>query len=263
MTIFAQPWVSALPLGILRGIENCQSKRARQDGGICLSSSLSFALTSSARSDCRSSAPLLAKLSSKCRSIHGRVALLGRRHFRSSLQVISQKPGARVRRAVHRRPRIQGLGQHFSLANLDHGREVKHRALVVHNPNTAVSLPTNLWDGAQEFSSPQGQWRWSDQPESDRRNSDVPSLSDLTQLITPGSEWLTDPKKFERVIRDYLRDSARERQQRHVSPRASTNIRTSRFAAHSAPGACCLSSSRQDDQRCALRREQRRDLSTG
>ncbi len=107
-------------------------------------------------------------------------------------------------------PRHTRVGAALFLGEYLDRREVKHHALIVHNPNAAVPLPNTLWNGIPEFSSHQGQWRWSDQLESERRDSDVPSLSDLTQLIAPGSEWLTDATKFERVIRDYLRDSARE-----------------------------------------------------
>ena len=76
-------------------------------------------------------------------------------------------------------PRHTRVGAALFLGEYVDRREVKHHALIVHNPNAAVPLPNNLWDGIPEFSSPQGQWRWSDQPDSDRRDSDVPSLSDL------------------------------------------------------------------------------------
>jgi hypothetical protein len=106
-------------------------------------------------------------------------------------------------------PRHTRVGAALFLGQYVDGREVKHHALIVHNPNAAVPLPNNLWDGIPEFFCHEGQWRWSDHPEPGRLDSDSPSLSDLTQLISPGSEWLTDPTKFDRVIRDCFRDPAR------------------------------------------------------
>jgi hypothetical protein len=87
-------------------------------------------------------------------------------------------------------PRHTRIGAALFLGQYVDGREVKHHALIVHNPNAAVPLPNNLWDGIPEFFCHEGQWRWSDHPEPGRLDSDSPSLSDLTQLISPGSEWL-------------------------------------------------------------------------
>ena len=42
------------------------------------------------------------------------------------------------------------------------GIEVKHRALVVHNPYAVVPLPRDLLAGIPEFFCDAGRWRWSD-----------------------------------------------------------------------------------------------------
>jgi hypothetical protein len=104
-------------------------------------------------------------------------------------------------------PRFTRVGAALFLGEYVDGREVKHHALVVRNPNAAVALPNDLWEGIPEFSCQQGQWRWSDHAELERLNNDVPSLSELTQLIAPDSEWLTNPAKFDEVVRDCLRES--------------------------------------------------------
>jgi hypothetical protein len=104
-------------------------------------------------------------------------------------------------------PRHTRVGAALFLGEYVDGREVKHNALVVRNPNAAVPLPNNLWQGIPEFSCEQGQWRWSDHAEQERLNDDLSSLSELTQLIGPDSEWLTNPAKFDEVVRDCLRES--------------------------------------------------------
>jgi len=42
------------------------------------------------------------------------------------------------------------------------GSEVKHRALIVHNPYALVPLPRDLWTCIPEFFCDAGRWRWSD-----------------------------------------------------------------------------------------------------
>jgi hypothetical protein len=42
------------------------------------------------------------------------------------------------------------------------GIEVRHRALIVHNPYALVPVPPDLWAGIPEFFCDAGRWRWSD-----------------------------------------------------------------------------------------------------
>jgi hypothetical protein len=45
------------------------------------------------------------------------------------------------------------------------GNEIKHRALIVHNPNALVSLPRDPWVRIPEFYNDGHRWRWSDEYE--------------------------------------------------------------------------------------------------
>jgi len=108
-------------------------------------------------------------------------------------------------------PRHTRIGAALFLNDYDDGPEVKHRALMVHNPNAAVPLPCDPWSGIPEFSCQSGRWRWSDLAEQNELNRDGPSVWDV---IRPGSEWLTDPAKFDREVRDCLHEFAEKRKPR-------------------------------------------------
>jgi hypothetical protein len=108
-------------------------------------------------------------------------------------------------------PRHTRIGAALFLNDYDDGPEVKHRALMVHNPNAAVPLPCDPWSGIPEFSCQSGRWRWSDLAEQNELNRNGPSIWDV---IRPGSEWLTDPAKFDREVRNCLREFAEKRKPR-------------------------------------------------
>jgi hypothetical protein len=93
------------------------------------------------------------------------------------------------------------------LGEYDAGSEVKHRALIVHNPNAVAPLPVDLFEGIPAFVSYGGQWTWSDRVEADAEAAGGPSLAELIDLVKPGSDWLTDPTKFDQVVRDCLRST--------------------------------------------------------
>jgi hypothetical protein len=44
----------------------------------------------------------------------------------------------------------------------DGGIEMRHRALIVHNPHALVPVPRDFWSGIPEFFCDAGRWRWSD-----------------------------------------------------------------------------------------------------
>jgi hypothetical protein len=100
-------------------------------------------------------------------------------------------------------PRHTRIGAALFLNDFDDGPEVKHRALIVHNPNAAVPLPSVPWTGIPTFSCQSGQWRWSDRIEPKRLDPEIPTVWDV---LHPGSEWLTDPGKFDREVRECLRE---------------------------------------------------------
>lgn len=99
-------------------------------------------------------------------------------------------------------PRHTRVGAALFLNDYNDGPEVKHRVLIVHNPNAAAPLPADTWTGIPEFSFQSGQWRWSDraEPDADRQASSV------WDILPPDSEWRTDPRKFEREIRECVRE---------------------------------------------------------
>src|SRR5258708_4164420 len=57
------------------------------------------------------------------------------------------------------------VGAAVFVDDCDEGPIVKHRALIVHNPNADVPLPRDPWLGIPEFlCDDAGDWRWSDRP---------------------------------------------------------------------------------------------------
>ena len=105
-------------------------------------------------------------------------------------------------------PRHTRIGAALFLNDYDDGVEVKHRALMVHNPNAAVPLPRDPWFGIPEFSRQSGRWEWSDLADQRSLQPDAP---DFWDVIHPGSEWLTDPKKFEREVKNCFREFEQRR----------------------------------------------------
>jgi hypothetical protein len=59
-------------------------------------------------------------------------------------------------------PRFKRVGAALFLDEYVDGNEIKHRALIVHNPNAHVSLPRHPWLGIPEFHNDGDRWRWSD-----------------------------------------------------------------------------------------------------
>lgn len=101
-----------------------------------------------------------------------------------------------------RAPRFTRISALLCLNDYDDGPEVKHRALIVHNPNAAAPLPREPWSGIPEFSQQSGEWRWSDADDLERLDRE-PSLWDV---LRDGSDWLTDPAgTFEAALRAALR----------------------------------------------------------
>jgi hypothetical protein len=105
-------------------------------------------------------------------------------------------------------PRHTRVAAALFLDDYADGREVKHRALIVHNPNASVPLPRDLWSDIPEFVCESGRWRWSDLADQLNLERDAP---DFWDVIRPGSEWLTDPEKFEREVRNCLREFEQKR----------------------------------------------------
>jgi hypothetical protein len=59
-------------------------------------------------------------------------------------------------------PRFKRVGAALFLNEYIDGNEIKHRALIVHNPNAHVRLPRDPWLGIPEFYNDGNRWRWSD-----------------------------------------------------------------------------------------------------
>jgi hypothetical protein len=60
------------------------------------------------------------------------------------------------------KPRFTRVGAALFLNEYVDGNEIRHRALIVHNPNAHVTLPRDPWLGVPEFYNDGGRWRWSD-----------------------------------------------------------------------------------------------------
>ena len=60
------------------------------------------------------------------------------------------------------KPRFTRVGAALFLNKYVDGNEIKHRALIVHNPNALVSLPRDPWVRIPEFHNDGNCWRWSD-----------------------------------------------------------------------------------------------------
>jgi hypothetical protein len=100
---------------------------------------------------------------------------------------------------ARRESRYTRVSAVLCLTHYDDGPEVKHRALIVHNPNAEAPLPREPWHGIPEFASDAGRWKWSDDLPAQQRGD--PSIWDVLQH---DSEWLSDPKKCDREVRRVL-----------------------------------------------------------
>jgi hypothetical protein len=121
--------------------------------------------------------------------------------FKQSGDFMKTWPTKTDQNAVRREPRHTRVGAVLCLNDYDDGPEVKHRAFMTHNPNAAVPLPRDLWPGIPDFSCQSGRWCWSDSNKRADRESEGASFWE----VRSESEWLTDPDKFEREVRDSLR----------------------------------------------------------
>jgi hypothetical protein len=104
-------------------------------------------------------------------------------------------------------PRHTRIGAALFLNEYEDGPEIKHRALIIHNPNATVPLPRDPWSRIPEFSCQSGRWGWSDLTQR-HLERDAP---DVLDVMRPGSEWLTDPDKFEREVKNCFREFAQKR----------------------------------------------------
>jgi hypothetical protein len=83
-------------------------------------------------------------------------------------------------------PRFTRVSAAIFLSEYDAGSEVKHRALIVHNPNAVAPLPADLFDGIPALVSHGGRWTWSDRVEAGAEAAGGPSLAELIELVKPG-----------------------------------------------------------------------------
>jgi hypothetical protein len=102
-------------------------------------------------------------------------------------------------------PRFTRIGAVISLSEYIDGEEVKHRALMVRNPNAMVPLPRDQWRGIPEFANQSGQWRWSDAELLETREEEGPTIWDV---LDKNSKWLSDAETSDREIRKFLNRGA-------------------------------------------------------